>query len=89
MSVGGKVIETIPCDDVVWINTKEQHFGGECAIYVKNTPAALSISEGDSVWWQGKWAMWTPKNRAFADYKLERVGGSGISRQQALERNKI
>jgi len=70
----------------VWINTKEKpEYHSECAIYVERTPAALAVSEGDIVWWQGAYAMWTPKNQhgktyTKTDMKLKRIGFSGVSR---------
>lgn len=89
--VGGTVIETIVLPEKVWVNCDEARSyeaeGGwvtipsrECAIYVERTPESRSISEGDSLWWQGGWAMWTPRNRAFEDRKLKRIGYSGVSR---------
>ncbi len=63
----------------VWVNAKDKH-GGTCAIQVADTPAARCISEGDSIWWQGRHAFWTPKSGAFSDYKLQRIGYSGVSR---------
>jgi hypothetical protein len=86
MSVGGTVIETIVTGDLVWINTKEKpEYRSECAIYVENTPEARSVSEGDIVWWQGQWAMWTPKDSTGrtigpVEVKLKRRGFSGVAR---------
>jgi hypothetical protein len=68
----------------LWIDTREPTSGDHCAIYVEATPEARSISEGDALWWQGAWAMWTPSTRAFFDRKIPRIGCSGISRAQAL-----
>lgn len=93
MSVGGVVIEALPCvvrgEERVWINTREPQNGDECAIYVEASPEARSISEGDSVWWQGGWAMWTPRRSVgrrqvaitdWSDRKLRRIGCSGVNR---------
>lgn len=80
MSVGGRVVEVIVLQDRVWVNTREPSSGDECAIYVERTAKSRSISEGDSLWWQGRHAMWTPKNRAFFDMELERIGYSGVPR---------
>ena len=82
MSVGGKVVETIDCGDKVWVSTSEpaHPYDEPTAIYVERTAAARAISLGDSLWWQGQDAMWTPANRAFADKKLRRIGGSGVPR---------
>lgn len=86
MSVGGIVVETLVMPGRVWVDTEDADAGDRCAIYVEATPEARSISEGDSLWWQGLWAMWTPRSRAFHDLKLPRIGCSGISRADALAR---
>lgn len=82
--IGGNVIETIVLPDRVWVNCKERNSTSECAIYVENTPKSRSISEGDIVWWQGGYAMWTPKSNggayAKSDIRLNRIGCSGVSR---------
>lgn len=80
MSVGGKVVETIVLEDRVWVNTRDRTYGDECAIYVERTPESRAISEGDSLWWQSGWAFWTPRNGAFEDRRLNRIGFSGVSR---------
>lgn len=85
MSVGGTVTETVVAGDKVWIDTRERE---QClsttAIYVENTPAARVVSEGDSVWWQGSYAFWTPKRDGKRlgpiEVKLKRVGCSGVSK---------
>jgi len=88
MSVGGKVLETLVLRDRVWVNT----FDGdsECAIYVELTPESRTITAGDSLWWQAAKAFWTPRSiggaMPFTDRSLERIGFSGISRNQALQR---
>jgi hypothetical protein len=78
MSVGGYVVETRVCADRVFIATKERTYPKDepVCIYVELTPEARAISDGDSVWWQGGTAFWTPANRAFEDRKLQRLSGS-------------
>lgn len=83
MSVGGVVIETVVLDDRVWICTRDVLYGDEVAIYVERTPEARSVSEGDTIWWQGPWALWTPRLgpcgfKPFIDKKLRRIGYSGV-----------
>lgn len=89
MSVGGKVVEVIPLEDRIWVNTREQvwyppeqrwHDGSECAIYVQRTFDAERIQPGDSLWWQGRDAYWTPKDRSVEDMPIPRIGYSGVSR---------
>ena len=92
--VGGTVIETVVLPDKVWVNCQDKHSTSQCAIYVKNTPKARCISEGDSFWWQSSWAFWTPQfyvqgsGKAGKEYdiKLERVGFSGVSRPETEEK---
>jgi hypothetical protein len=93
--VGGTVVETIivpaqienDVDELrfgmelearVWVNVRDR--GDECAVFVADSPAARSISEGDTLWWQGGEVFWTPKSRAFADKPLRRIGCSGVAR---------
>lgn len=80
--VGGIVVETIIVTGRkrVWVNCIDGL--DECAIYVSDTPAARSISEGDSLWRQGDHAMWTPINKPFSDMRLVRVGYSGVKRPE-------
>lgn len=84
--VGGKVVETILCERDgqrrIWINvrgTGSEH-RDHCAIYVEDSHAAQCVEVGDSLWWQGQHAFWTPRKRHFEDYKLRRIGYSGVAR---------
>lgn len=84
MSVGGRVVETIVLPDKVWVNTRDGSERRTCAIYVERTAESRTISEGDSVWWQGGTAFWTPRSLGddppFSDKKLRRIGFSGVPR---------
>lgn len=94
MSCGGIVIETIAVKNRIWINTKEkEYYRTECAIYVEDTPEARCVSKGDTVWWQGDKAYWTPKDKNgnpierkdgkyVANVVLKRIGFSGVKRPQ-------
>lgn len=77
--VGGTVIETLVGTDRVWINCRDKH-GSECAIFVERTDESRAISEGDSIWWQGVHAYWTPKGKPFHDRPLRRRGASGVTK---------
>lgn len=75
--VGGRVVETVDCGDMVRINTV-----GPCGkreTYLERTSASRSISEGDEVWWQDGPAYWTPHviwasgEPTFADMQLLRI----------------
>ena len=68
MSVGGEVVMVVLEPDKIWVNTREivlshgqRALGGQCAIYVERNEDALQIKQGDSLWWQGRKAYWTPK----------------------------
>lgn len=80
MSVGGEVVEVIRTKDGDWVNTLDQ---GEqtCAVYV--WPDGETIREGDCLWWQGEYALWTPRGPhadGREDVRLRRNGGSGVGR---------
>lgn len=88
--VGGVVIETIVLSEEgkIWVNCKSRTYDQTCAIYVEDCDRARTISEGDSLWWQGPDAMWTPKNQhgetiGPVDVEIPRIGLSGVSRPSA------
>lgn len=81
--VGGKVIETIIVDDRVWVNVRDRTYPKEtCAIYVERNPVSEAISEGDSLWWQGRLAFWTPVGANFSDLEIPRRSYSGVARPE-------
>jgi hypothetical protein len=96
MSVGGKVCEVIDTGDRVWIDTKnvvrhtktgKRLYTEHCAIYVRRDDRSRCVSVGDSVWWQGRHAMWTPRAKDGSvltgpDVLLDRIGYSGVKRPE-------
>lgn len=78
--VGGMVITTIEDRDRVYVNCRG--IGSErrdtCAIYVERNADSEQIRAGDNVWWQGKWAMWTPADRRVVDRQIPRRSYSGV-----------
>lgn len=63
--VGGIVIEVIKLRGRVWVNCVERDKldtgkHNQCAIYVERNENSESIKLKDSLWWQGRYAMWTP-----------------------------
>lgn len=82
--VGGVVVEVVDCGDKVWINCRDRTYPKDfCAIYVEASPEARCVAPGDSVWWQGRSAMWTAKGRdgkaiGKPDTVLRRIGYSGV-----------
>lgn len=85
MSVGGKVIEVINIEPrKVWVNTFDKY--SECAIYCdpSSLPFGEKIQPGDTLWWQGGFAYWTPKERHIVEFKIKKIGFSGISHKSAI-----
>ena len=71
--VGGKIIE-VNLDTRglrLWCMDRN---GDELAIYVK--PEKEIPCPGDDVWWQGRTAYWSTKNRTYVDRNLDRIGYS-------------
>ena len=84
--VGGVVIEIILLADRVWIDCRDRaHTCSTCAIYVERNADSEAIRVGDSVWWQGTFAFWTPTSHEFEDRKIERIGFSGVERPNIQE----
>lgn len=74
--VGGIVKETLTMGDRIWVNVEHvtDTYRDECAIYVVQDETSLRIRPGDALWWQGRDAMWTPKeNRAEECGHIEHV----------------
>lgn len=77
---GGTVIKTNGDYDHIEIVVEDE--GEKLAIKVQVTAKSRSISEGDSVWWQGRNAYWTPKNhkgewiKEACDIAIPRIGYS-------------
>ncbi len=92
--VGGRVIEVAEVPgrpEVLFVDCAERAHGRRrcdtCAIYVERNPTSLQIEIGDSLWWQGRLAYWTPqqnrgRDRAKSgvdyDIAIPRVGYSGV-----------
>lgn len=86
--IGGIVLQTIVFDDRVWVDTveREEYCNGTCAVYVERNENSDKIKPGDSLWWQGGFAMWTPYenkgksgNRGGIHYDIQipKIGFSG------------
>jgi len=90
--VGGIVIEASESKlrpELIFIDCRGT--GGErsstCGIYVEKNAASLQIEVGDSVWWQGRKAYWTPRlsgneprgpKDVARDIPIPRIGYSGV-----------
>ncbi len=93
MSVGGQVVRVVHEKDAVWVSTREiVHRRGvrglareQVAIYVQATDEAREIKTGDSLWWQGRNAYWTPKpDDGREDVPIPRIGYSHEPKKLAL-----
>jgi hypothetical protein len=73
---GGIIIEVVDSvtDGKVWINCRDHRFGDVNGIWVERTAEAQQIEFGDTVWWQGQYAYWTPANRSRFDVRIPRIG---------------
>ena len=102
--IGGTVVKVVGFKTKMYVNCRHKQSGrnkaDECAIYIRRTPEAEKIDVGDSVWWQGGFAYWTPcgkcGNKCGVDFdvRIPRVGYSGVRRpnrktQEAYGVNKI
>jgi hypothetical protein len=74
--VGGKVVEVNGDYDHVEVIVEDEN--EKLAIKVQVTDDARWIDEGDSLWWQGRNAYWTPKSSIDhrEDVKIPRIGYS-------------
>lgn len=89
--IGGIVLETIVQERRVWVNTveREECSNSKCAVYVERSANSERIKPGDSLWWQGGFAMWTPYenkgktgNKSGVDYdiRIPKIGFSGVGK---------
>ena len=95
--VGGEVITTITDGPKrIYVNCRERQTTGQqpsrrrretCAIYVERNADSEQIRVGDGVWWQGKWAMWTPADRHVVDKQIPRASYSGVKSPLARSRD--
>ncbi len=96
--VGGRVVEVSEVKnrpDVLYVDCADFQYRRKrpdtCAIYIEKNRTSELIEIGDSLWWQGRFAMWTPLRncvpedggedlRCGIDYDIEipRIGYSGV-----------
>lgn len=83
--VGGAVREVLYLENKIWVNVLDTYRPdpyNDCAIYVARNEISEQIRPGDSLWWQGRFAMWTPKGSKPPNYDIQipRIGYSGVNR---------
>lgn len=80
--VGGIIIDLVKVSSSKWwVNCVATGLGSgagkdTCAIYLN--PSGQAIDVGDSLWWQGDYAFWTPADRSREDVRLLRIAFSGV-----------
>lgn len=79
--IGGRVIETVTLEDKIWLNVRDRTYPKDtCALYLARNADSEAIMVGDSIWWQGGFAFWTPASREVADRRIPRASYSGVDR---------
>jgi len=87
--VGGRVIEVCAVKEFpgrLFVDVCDRPYSRleTCTIYVERNETSERIQVGDSIWWQGRNAMWTPQDsqrlRAGVDHDIviPRIGYSGV-----------
>jgi hypothetical protein len=82
--VGGKVVEVCDVPEMperLFVDVADMPYGKveRCAIYVEKSEQSQRIQIGDSIWWQGRNAYWTPQcGTQGEDIPIPRIGYSGV-----------
>lgn len=85
--VGGVVIYYKDEGKEVFLDCKERNRKDTCGIMVESNRISRAIGLGDSVWWQGEFAYFTPKASKMKqqgidfDIEIKRIGPSGVRRK--------
>ena len=58
---GGTVAEIVVMESRVWVRVEEPYSVRECSLYLAKDNKSLSISEGDSLYWDSDGVLWNPK----------------------------
>lgn len=77
--VGGKVREIVEQENRIWLDVQDVIYPKDfCALYIERNKDSEQIQIGDSVWWQGKFLLWTPKDGSREDVEIPRLSYSGV-----------
>jgi len=74
--IGGTVINTEELSDRVRIDIITDQYKEKHSIYLELTAASKCIQDDDSLFFNSEYAFWSPKSRAFRDYKLNKISDS-------------
>lgn len=78
--VGGIVIEVCDVDaERIYVDCRCTVRRDTCAIHVARNVKSEQIQIGDSLWWQGRNAYWTPTSRVAQDFEIPRFLPSGMN----------
>lgn len=72
MSVGGIVARVDPPEDGrLWVDTREpdRPFDTPVGVFLEDGPTSRAVRVGDSLWWHGRFAYWTPKGSTPQEYQ--------------------
>jgi len=75
MSVSGNIVQIYEGTDRLWVNTHDH--GDYCAVFIEKTENKIEL--GDTLWWQGGKAFWTPKDKSVVEVPINRIGCSGVN----------
>ncbi|MBA3686905.1 MAG: hypothetical protein H0W72_16930 [Planctomycetes bacterium] len=70
------ITEVFPCDRFIEVHVVEEKHGRRDRVGLHLARSNHNMQPGDTIWWQGGYAMWTPKSRRLTDVPLERRGPS-------------
>lgn len=92
MKGGGIVLATKSVENLIWISYRDDATDIETAIYVMGDDKARSVSDGDTITWDGALVLWTPRLkrtllRGPREVKLIKVGDSSVIKKQTKRKN--
>ena len=79
--IGGIITELVRLPGILWVKCIDTTYKSDsCGLYLKPITGTELIEKGDMLWWQGREAYWTPKDRSRIDVIIPRIGYSGRSK---------
>jgi len=80
MSMGGIVVDVYKDADngLLRVTTKDTTYGDRVQVRLDTDE---DIKFGDTIWWQGQMAYWTPADKSFSDKPIKKYANSvGLSK---------
>ncbi len=78
--IGGTVINTEELSDSIRIDIITDQHKEKHHVYLELIPAARCIQDDDALFFNSEYAYWSPKSRAFHDYKLNKISDSAFTK---------